>query len=201
MRPVEEFSRLSPDLFIWQGYDPSVKADLYSTALRLAAGFLVIDPIPLAPHLMEALAAEKVAAIVVTNGNHGRAALSFAEKLDAPIFLHPHAMTETSLPDARALSAEENPFSDLSVIEVAGAAPGEIALHHQGDGGTLVVGDALIRMEPLGFALLPAKYCSDSKAMRRSLGQLLDYRSARILFAHGAPLVRDAHQQLITLLH
>ena len=37
--------QLSPALTIWQRYDPTVKADLFSTRLRSASGVFLIDPI------------------------------------------------------------------------------------------------------------------------------------------------------------
>jgi len=68
------------------------------------------------------------------------------------------------------------------------------------DGGTLIVGDALINFESYGFTFLPAKYCSNQKQMRRSLRKLLDYRAQRMLFAHGTPILSDASERLRGLL-
>ena len=69
-----------------------------------------------------------------------------------------------------------------------------------GDGGTMIMGDALINFEPYDFTLLPAKYCSNAKLMRRSLPKLLDYSFDRMLFAHGTPIVSGAWQRLEELL-
>ena len=78
--------------------------------------------------------------------------------------------------------------------------PGEIALYHSPNGGTLIVGDALINFEPYGFTFLPGKYCLDEKEMRRSLLKLLDRKAERILFAHGLPIVSNATARLRRLL-
>ena len=88
----------------------------------------------------------------------------------------------------------------LRAIAIDGVAPGEIALHYGGNGGTLIIGDALINFEPYGFAFLPAKYCSDQREMRRSLRKLLDYEAERILFAHATPILSRASQRLEALL-
>jgi glyoxylase-like metal-dependent hydrolase (beta-lactamase superfamily II) len=77
---------------------------------------------------------------------------------------------------------------------------GEIALFHEPDGGTLIVGDALIHFEPYGFTFLPAKYCVDQKKMRRSLGKLRRCEADRILFAHGTPILSGAVDRLNALL-
>src|SRR5438270_7331179 len=78
---------------------------------------------------------------------------------------------------------------ELEVLEVAGAVDGEIALYHASNGGTLIVGDALINLEPYGFSLLPRKYCLNEKQMRNSLCKLLARPAERMLFAHGMPIV------------
>ena len=75
-----------------------------------------------------------------------------------------------------------------------------MALHYSSNGGTMVVGDALINFEPHGFGLLPAKYCLDSKLMRRSLEKILDYAFDRMLFAHGTPILSGARQRTEQLL-
>ncbi len=90
--------------------------------------------------------------------------------------------------------------ANFAVVTIAGAAAGEIALHLCADGGTLIVGDALINMGSQGFTLLPAKYCDNQKKMRLSLRQLLDYPFERILFAHGEPVTAQAHARLAELL-
>ena len=75
-----------------------------------------------------------------------------------------------------------------------------MVFHFPGDGGTIVVGDAVINLDPYGFSLLPAKYCADQKLMRRSLRQLLDFSFARFLFAHGMPVLAGARARLEMLL-
>jgi len=88
----------------------------------------------------------------------------------------------------------------LRVIGIEGAAPGEITLHYAGNGGTLIVGDALVNFEPYGFSFLPPKYCSDEKQMRGSLQKLLHYKAERILFAHGTPILSRASERFRGLL-
>jgi glyoxylase-like metal-dependent hydrolase (beta-lactamase superfamily II) len=84
----------------------------------------------------------------------------------------------------------------LQVITTEGAVPGEIGLHYAPNGGTLIIGDALINFESYGFTFLPAKYCSKQRQMRQSLRKLLDYKAERMLFAHGTPILSQATQRL-----
>ena len=201
MTPPAEFDRLSPRLFIWHRHDPEVKADLFSTGLVTAAGIFLVDPFAAnTESFADAIAGAKVAGVVVSNANHARSCVEFAERFAVPIFAHhearaalrPAAVTE--IVDGTRLSDE------LAVVGIKGAAPGEIALHCQSEGGTAIIGDALINFGAHGFTFLPGKYCSNAKLMRKSLRKLLDYRFERILFAHGMPILERGRSRLEELL-
>jgi glyoxylase-like metal-dependent hydrolase (beta-lactamase superfamily II) len=90
---------------------------------------------------------------------------------------------------------------ELEVIEIGGAVAGEIALYHASNGGTLIVGDALINFEPYGFTFLPRKYCLDEKQMRSSLHQFFARPAERMIFAHGMPILSGATARLRQLLN
>jgi len=183
MPVAEEIEPVAGGVWIWHVYDPTVKAELFSTALETSGGVYLIDPIALASDAVAELTElGRIAGIVVTNENHNRAGRDFADQFQVPI----HERTLKS--------------DGLIGIPIDGAPAGEIAILSERDGGTMVIGDALINFEPYGFSLLPAKYCSDRKAMRLSLGKLLDYSFDRMLFAHGMPILSGARQRLEQLL-
>jgi hypothetical protein len=201
MHPVaEELSRVDRHLFLWQAYDPKAKAELFSTAILTSAGLLFVDPIPLAGAAIdELLQFAAVAGIVVTNSNHPRASLEFAKRFSATLFAHQDSLDVKQTPFTE-FAHGDRICADVEVIAIDGAVPGEIALHHPSNGGTIIVGDALINFEPYGFSLLPRKYCSDQEEMRRSLRKLLAVKSERMLFAHGTPLLSGATDRLQQLL-
>lgn len=193
--------RLRDALWLWQAYDPVVKSDLFSTAARLGGTLFLIDPIPLAsPALEELLCAAPVGGVLLTNANHPRAAADFARQFEVPIFAAPEVMGELEPAHGRTVTDGEEIVPSATAIAIQGAAPGELAFHLAADGGTMVVGDALINFEPYGFSLLPPKYCSDQKEMGRSLRRLLDWSFERLLFAHGTPILASARARLETLL-
>ncbi|MDQ2824126.1 MAG: hypothetical protein M3R29_01605 [Verrucomicrobiota bacterium] len=202
MASAEELEQVASDIYIWQVYDPKIKTDLFSSALVTAQGTLIVDPIPLAESAL-ALLQElgPIVAIIVTNSNHERACADFAQRFSAPLFAH-----RDSLPGERpsvfTAAADGDRICDaLDVIEIDGAAPGEIALSHAQNNGVLIVGDALINFHPYGFSLLPKKYCSNEKKMRRSLRNLLIHKSERMFFAHGSPILSGATARLQQLLN
>ncbi len=201
MRPACDFDRIASDIGIWHAYDSEVKAELYSTCLLNADATYLIDPIPLQKNALEELTGSApFAGIVVTNSKHHRAATQFANQLSVAIFAHAHTFPSDQPSRLTTIADGEEICDRLRVIAIDGAAPGEIVLHYARNGGILIVGDALINIEPYSFAFLPAKYCCDQREKRRSLRKLLDYEAGRILFAHGTPILSRANQRLETLL-
>ena len=195
---AEEFQTVRDDLFFWQAYEPAVKCDLSCCARRFGRGLIFIDPIPLAKAaLAELTAAATPLAIVLTNANHARAAAEFRDRFAIPILAHPAAAEGLGLAIDQPLAEGDNALGHLAVVEIAGAAPGEIALLAA---GVAHVGDALINVEPMGFSTLPEKYCADAREMRRALGKLLRFDFEVLTFAHGLPLISQARRRLEKLL-
>lgn len=189
---------MSERVFFWEAFDAAVKTNLSSAAIRTPAGLVIIDPAALAKGAMAELASEApVMAIVLTNGNHARAAEAFRKHFGAPLLAHADAVAELGLTPDRLLRAGEF-IADLRVHEIAGAVPGEIALHSAGSG--LHFGDAVLNVAPYGFAPLPGKYCLDEKAMHVALGSLATLDFPLITFAHGTPLVTDPKNRFSQLL-
>jgi glyoxylase-like metal-dependent hydrolase (beta-lactamase superfamily II) len=201
VRPAPDFDRIASDIAIWHAYDPGVKAELYSTCLLTSAGACLIDPIPLQSETLEEVVRPgHVAGVIVTSSNHHRRSVQFAKQFSAPMFAHAATFPDNQPRELRRVADGDEICDGLRVIGIEGAAAGEIVLHYTPAGGTLIVGDALINFEPYGFTFLPGKYCSNEKEMRRSLRKLLDYKTERILFAHGTPILSRASDQLRRLL-
>lgn len=193
---------LSPALTIWHRYDPTAKVDLFATKITTTLGACLIDPIPIPPAILsDLIASDRVIAIILTNGNHLRAAEDFSRQFDVPIYAHAGAVADLTCKAAVETADGDRIALSLETITLDGAAPGEIALHSGAEGGTLILGDALINMGSLGFTFLPAKYCTNPKLMRKSLRKLLRYPCERILFAHGTPIVSQARSRLAELLN
>ena len=201
MAIARELVQVAPKLFFWQNYDPAVKADLFSTAFATPNANLLVDPIPLHDSQLRPLSQRRsIAGIVVTNANHERAAISYSDQFLAPIFA-----LRDSFPDRKPsrfveIGSGTKICDDLEVIAIESAVAGEIALYQPANGGTLIMGDALINFEPHGFAFLPRKYCANEKKMRRSLRKLLLYQVERMFFAHGTPILAGASARLQQLL-
>ena len=81
MSSAAELQKVGSGLFLWQAYDPKIKAELFSTAIFTPSGYFLVDPIPLAgPAIDELRDAGRVSGVVITNSNHLRASSQFAER-------------------------------------------------------------------------------------------------------------------------
>ncbi len=155
MPQASDLLRLSDSLWLWQAYDPAVKSDLFSTAIKAKARLFLIDPIPLAPSSLQEMAAPTGAAsVLVTNLNHPRAAAAFARQFECSDFRGGTGRRRILGGQRNGDCGRRKIGSGVSAIAIEGAATGEIAFHFADDGGTMVIGDALINFEPYGFALL-----------------------------------------------
>ena len=201
MIAANELQMIGPELALWHAFDPIAKAELFSTAVRCPRGLLLVDPIPLAHSAEdELLALGPVVGIVVSNANHWRASALLAEKWGVAVFGHA-SLADDAVGAFQPLRQGDMILDSLQLIEIPGAAPGEITLHCSANHGSFILGDALIHFDPYGFTLLPAKYCTDYKQMQQSLRTLLEYQFERILFAHGTPILSKARSRLEHLLN
>ena len=193
MKPIPEYHEVTENLFVWNGFNPECKTDCSATAVRTPEGFVLIDPVRLEEQaLTRMVGADKVVAVLLTNGNHERAADYEKERLDVPLYAPEGARHEVaadhSVQDGEVL------FQTLKAIALPGGGAGETAYLAP---GVLIVGDALIHLD--GLTVLPEKYCGNMRVLRESLKALPALKFDAVCFAHGRPLVQDAHAQVTAL--
>ena len=209
MRAAAEYTAVSSPvpgawaLALWQAYDPASKVDLHATAVAVAGrGLFFVDPIPLVAsaldELLEETAGTPPAGVLVTNGNHARAAAEFARRFQVPLV----ATAATAVDASETIPATGGTVCGeaFEAVPLPGAVAGEVAFCREDGGGLVVVGDALIHMDHHGFTFLPDKYCENPRELRRSLTRLAARRFATMAFAHGDPLAGKADERLRRLL-
>ncbi len=200
MAHAEEFQTLSDTLRYWSVYEPAVKTEIGCCAIKVASGWVLIDPVPLGELAWAELLAEgEVRAILLTNGNHVRDAVTLQKKFQVPVVTAPdtrRAITELR-PDIALLPNEL--LYGIKAIAIPGATEGETAFYS--DTGVMILGDAVINVNPeAGLEFLPDKYCDDAKQNRESLRKLLDYDFHTLILAHGPPVTTRAREKLAALL-
>jgi len=198
---ADDFDTLSDSVFVWSFYDPAVKCDVYSTALKAHGGLVVFDPAPLAddawPRLLQIA---PLRAILLTNGNHARTADALRQKHKVPIVTAPETRHDLDGLRPDILLLENELLYGISALAIPGATPGETAFYSS-ENRVMVLGDAVTNLTTeKGLELLPDKYCTDPKQNRESLRKLLDYDVQTLAFAHGSPVTDRPMDKLRALL-
>lgn len=198
MTRAEEIHRVTSNLFVWQAYEPSVKCDLTSAALKVDEGLILIDPIALSRDALEELSGEGTPSLIVcTNANHARAADDYRKRFGSKVVAHREVETALGIPVDEWIEDGARLLDAVEVCTIPGASPGEIALRL---GDVVCLGDAIIHLPDHGFAILPEKYCTNAKLLRHSLRKLLRWQFGILTFAHGLPLTTQARGRLASLL-
>lgn len=199
MPKADTIEQVASDLWIWKAYEELVRSDLSSCAIRTEAGLVLLDPIDLTQDCIDELdALGSVVAVVITNGNHSRSASRFRKRFNVPILAHSDALGKLETAADGELRPGKLVAGSLQVICLPGAGAGEVALYDPR--GRLHMGDALVNLEPAGFSVLPAKYCTDVELLAKSLQSLRGLEFDILTFAHGLPLMAQAQPRLDELL-
>ncbi|HET9374770.1 MAG TPA: hypothetical protein VFO40_07345 [Chthoniobacterales bacterium] len=197
---ASDFAWVNDAVAFWQEYDRASRTDLSCSAHRVEDGLYLIDPIRLAPEATTALVERAVPrGILLTNGNHGRAARLYAKQWQIPIFAPAHIEHELGFTPDGELKPGEVYWNQLEVFDLAGAGPGEVAIYRR-DMEILSIGDAFLHLPGFGFAMLPEKYCLDLQRLEAAARQLRDIPIRLLTFAHGYPVTMKAQERLRELL-
>jgi len=195
-----------PNLWGWSLFNAERNLDFHSVFWKRPAGNLVIDPLPLSEH--DAAHLEQLGGvrdIIVTNSDHGRAAIELRDRSSArvwgprqePAFLE--SLRAEPLGSDPALGSDLL-GPDLELIELHGSkTPGELALLLDGD--TLVTGD-LIRGQRAGrLNLLPDAKLGDKARALASIEALARRGGIEaVLVGDGWPVFRGGSAALLDLL-
>jgi hypothetical protein len=186
MKPVPEYDQVADDLFVWQGYNPDCKTDCSSAAVRTPEGIVLIDPVRLEEQAIERMVGhDKIAAVLLTSGNHWRGTSYEKERLDIPVYAPEGARGEVEAD--RWVKDGEILFGKIKAIGLPGGGPGETAYLIP---GALILGDAMVNLGEL--SILPDKYCENPRLLRESLQALTALNFDIVCFAHGLPIVEGA---------
>jgi glyoxylase-like metal-dependent hydrolase (beta-lactamase superfamily II) len=181
----------------WAWFSEPHGYDFNGYFVRHPGGNLCIDPVEPSTEVLDLLAREGVAHILLTNRNHVRRANLVRERTGAPVAIHPadasYARGQGAVIDAELRVGERvGPFV---VVGVPGKSPGEVAFHcpHR---RRLIVGDAVIGNPPGKLSLLREKVMDDPPQLRASVRALAEVAVDVLLPGDGVPILRDAGARL-----
>jgi glyoxylase-like metal-dependent hydrolase (beta-lactamase superfamily II) len=193
-----------PGILTWPWFSARHGYDFNGWLVRHSQGNLCIDPAEMSNEVLEELAAEGVARVLLTNRNHFRASMRVKERTGARIAIHPadaaFAREKGTTVDDELRTGDR--VGPLVVVGAQGKSPGEVALHWP-ERRILFVGDACIGKPPGECALLPDAVIDDKRALIESLRRLAMLEFDALLVGDGAPVLeagRSALQRLVASL-
>ena len=178
-----------PGVLSWSWFSEPHGYDFNGTLLLNAEGNLCVDPVDPSEEVLDQLAKQGVAQILITNRNHPRAANRVRERTGARVAIHAadaaYARDQgTAIDDELEVGGRAGPFA---VVGVPGKSPGEIALHDPAR-RLLVVGDAVIGNPPGRLSLLRERVMDDPERLRVSVRALLELDVAALMVGDGVPI-------------
>lgn len=194
-------NEILPGVLHWTTHHEKIGSPVHS-AFLVDEGVLIDPRVPEAG--IEAVGeAGTPREILLTNRHHYRHSGRFREAFGIPVRCHRAGMHEFDAGE----EVEPFEFGDtfaggVEALEVGALCPEETAFLAAREGGILALGDAVVPWgEELGF--VPEEYIGDDPpaikaAIRAAVGRLLERPLRHAVFAHGDPLVGDAHERLET---
>ncbi len=188
---------LLPGVLSWSWFSEPHGYDFNGTLVLSAEGNLCVDPVEPSAEVLDRLAKEGVAQILITNRNHTRAANRVRERTGARVVIHPadagYARDQGTAIDAGLEVGERAGL--FTVVGVPGKSPGEVALHDPAR-RVLVVGDAVIGNPPGRLSLLRERVMDDPARLRASVRSLLELDFDALLVGDGVPICKGARERL-----
>ncbi|OJH41370.1 MBL fold metallo-hydrolase [Cystobacter ferrugineus] len=149
----------------------------------------LIDPLPIAPDALSALG--RVEAIVLTAGNHQRAAWSLRKTFGAPVWapLDAHGLEDS--PDATYTNGDNLP-GGLMAYHTPGPAEVMFTLWKERPRSVVFLSDLLTHDEEGTPRFVDSQYQDDPARTRVSVRRILEHLPVEVVcFAHGRPILED----------
>jgi uncharacterized cupin superfamily protein len=162
-------------------------------------GNMVVDPLEPDSDDLAFVDERGLAAVVITNRDHERAAALFAQRYDVPVIASLPDANEISVPVARTLAHGESIFG-WSVVGFDGfKTPGEFALVHRSS-RSAITGDALWGVPAGAVRLMPDEKLEDPARAALSVRQLMALGVRHLLVGDGMPVFHHGWEALVDML-
>jgi glyoxylase-like metal-dependent hydrolase (beta-lactamase superfamily II) len=193
---AERIEQVIPGLYRWSVQDDrigGVRSEAYAIVAEDGAVTL-IDPLPIDPRLLKELG--PVEAIVLTAGNHQRAAWDLRRIFGAPVWAPQQAYGLEDNADLTYGAGDTLP-GGLIAYHTPGPAMSMYTLWLERPRSVLFVSDLLSHEEVGTPRFIDSQYQDEPARTRTSVRRLLEHLPVEaVCFAHGEPILQDGATQL-----
>jgi hypothetical protein len=181
-----------PGVHHWSVHDDRIggaSSDAYAVVDEDGAVTL-IDPLPIDEQALRRLG--NIAAIVLTAGNHQRAAWRLRKAFGVPVWAPEGAQGLEEKPDFSYVAGDTLP-GGLSTFQTPGPTEAMYTLWLQQHPRAVVFISDLLTHEGRGTPkFVPSEYQDEPQRTRQSIQRILDHLPFQtVCFAHGGPIVND----------
>ena len=188
---AERVEEILPGLFRWSVRDDrigGVSSDAYAVVAEDGAVTL-IDPLPIKEEALRELG--PVEAIVLTAGNHQRAAWHLRRVFGAPVWAPQQAYGLEDNADVTYGAGDTVP-GGLVAYHTPGPAIAMYTLWLERPRSVVFISDLLTHDEPGTPRFVDSQYQDEPARTRSSIQRILDHLPVEVVcFAHGAPILHD----------
>ena len=195
--------RLADGLYAWNAFNEEKGLNFNGAFVVCGGCAVVVDPPAHSPSdeaLVDLKLKVQPTVAVVTNKHHLRDVQWWLERYKIPLAMHAAETNDYEFEVSRKLKAGDKVEGRCEVVPLPGKTPGEIGLLVAGEGGTLIVGDALIGDPFGGLRFLSAEKIKDPAALKASLQALRRLEFERLLPGDGEPILSGAKAAVVRFL-
>jgi uncharacterized cupin superfamily protein/glyoxylase-like metal-dependent hydrolase (beta-lactamase superfamily II) len=162
-------------------------------------GNIVVDPLEPDAEDLAFIDERGLAAVVITNRDHERAAAFFVQRYNVPVIAALPDAGELSVPVARPIASGEDIFGWRAIGLDGFKTPGEFALFHPAS-RSAITGDAFWGVPAGALRLMPDEKLADPARAALSARQLLALGVQHLLVGDGMPVFHRAWDALLDML-
>lgn len=200
-------TQIATNVFCWSEMHGAARSEPYPWNSYLIPVpdrevLVLVDPLPLSAKAIREVEGVGIPThILLTNNYHFRESEVFRQKWGCEIQLHEYGLKAAEPPIDRALQDGDILWDKIEVIHISDASfADEVSFLVQGEGGTLIVGDALCggrkdRGVPDGSLWINGpEYFPDLQRARCGFRRLRERSFDKLCFAHGTPITQAASE-------
>jgi len=195
--------RLASGIYSWNKFNEERGLNFNGFLIVCGDKAIVIDPPPHSADeevFLDKKLNLRPAHVIVTNKHHLRDTQWWLERYQIQLAMHESETNDYGFEVSRKLKDGDRIEAGCRILHLPGKTEGEIGIYVEEDGGTLILGDALIG-DPMGkVKFLPKEKIQDQDRLEQSLQGLRTLSFERLLMGDGEPLLAGAKAVVVRFL-